>query len=379
MSNLPWQQAEDFNKMKDWGFNFCRYLVFWSAIEPSKGHYDTTYIRDTRIRLIQLKQAGVDVMLDFHQDLYAERFTGNGFPDWTVNDDSFKFVAKTPWNLNYLEPAVVASYTNFWKNDSQKTFFINAIDYTLSQFDSLVIGIDVMNEPFPGLDFDFEKTVLSDFYTKIQVRLNKYKARVFFEPWMSTSAGLYTNLIFSPVPNSAYAPHYYDPLVHEGQPYKSSNKTFMKNAVGCKIYEAEKFKVPIIFGEFWVPPAAENSLNYLRDFLQFTGESCVGWAFYSYDIGNIIDEQKKTKPCMDILIEIYAQKIAGIDPIISYKTNSFSLKYDACGIKEPTVIFIPDSYKNVLIKINGEEHSVEGTLFKYSALTGSQDIEITWN
>ena len=50
-----------------------------------------------------------------HQDLWSERFGGEGAPDWATLDDGQPFVP-TPFPYAYLQPAVGRSFTSFWSN-----------------------------------------------------------------------------------------------------------------------------------------------------------------------------------------------------------------------------------------------------------------------
>src|ERR1019366_9991020 len=37
---LSWQTKDDYARLRRWGFNCVRYLVFWEAVEPREGVYD---------------------------------------------------------------------------------------------------------------------------------------------------------------------------------------------------------------------------------------------------------------------------------------------------------------------------------------------------
>ena len=65
-----------------------------------------------------MRRAGAEglwVLIDMHQDLWSERFGGNGAPDWATLDDGQPFVP-TPFPFAYLQPAVGRSFTSFWAN-----------------------------------------------------------------------------------------------------------------------------------------------------------------------------------------------------------------------------------------------------------------------
>ena len=381
---LPWQQEKDFRQMKqEWGFNFARYLVFWEAIEPARNQYDTSYMKATLTLLKRLKDDSIDVVIDFHQDLYADKFTGDGFPTWTVNDGGFEFTQRTPWNLNYLEPAVLTAFNEFWASDSLKRKYIDAVRYALTWFDSLIVGVDVMNEPFPGVNLKFEQKTLTDFYTGIlkMMKENGFKSRMYFEPWMCTSAGLPTMLKFKPDSTCVYFPHYYDPITHEGRPYNGFNRNLMQEAIPCKVGEAQKFGVPIVFGEFAVTGdiVKNNMLQYLDDFLALSDRFCFGWAYYSFERGQVVDGAGNTDTVvMPKLVQVYPQRVAGINPRMWRGPDSFCLTYTACGIKSPSTIFIPPSLQDVSITVDDSSFSFDDPIFEYVADTGKQEISIKW-
>src|SRR5437773_8011965 len=69
------------------GFNTVRLGAILKAIEPKPGVFDAAYIDGIRNTVRTLGVHGIQVLLDFHQDMYNERFHGEGLPDWMVQDD----------------------------------------------------------------------------------------------------------------------------------------------------------------------------------------------------------------------------------------------------------------------------------------------------
>jgi endoglycosylceramidase len=348
---LPWQTKDDFAKIKIWGFNLVRYLVFWQAIEPVKGQYNKEYIQKTLERIQWLKELGIDVVIDVHQDLYSAKFTGNGFPHWTIHDNGIKFNQRKPWNMNYFEPAVIESYNYFWRSDELKTDYINMLQFLLSNVDSFdnVVGIDVMNEPFLGTILSFEKNTLTKFYDKIQVMMiaNNFKTEMFFEPMMYTSGGIPSDLRFVLQRDCSYYPHYYDAFCHEGKAYKSFNKTVMQRAIAIKLRESQDFNSPLLIGEFGISPSVEGHLQYLKDLVSIMDKNLIGWTYYTYDKKTwsdfgIVDNDGNPTELLQPLVNVYAQKIAGKNPQINRDENQFMLDYEIdASITGQTEIFIP--------------------------------------
>ena len=61
--------------------------VIYAAVEPTPGVYDDAYLARIEATVDSLAKHGIVSLLDFHQDLYNERFEGEGWPDWAVQDD----------------------------------------------------------------------------------------------------------------------------------------------------------------------------------------------------------------------------------------------------------------------------------------------------
>lgn len=60
-------------------------LFRWAGVEPKKDQYNQTYL-DIMEKLINLAgKHGIYTLIDFHQDLIAEKFCGDGIPTWLAN------------------------------------------------------------------------------------------------------------------------------------------------------------------------------------------------------------------------------------------------------------------------------------------------------
>ena len=105
------------------GFNTVRLGVIYKALEPkppaptAKPRYatDTCAAIERTQRL--LARHGIYTLLDFHQDLYNERFQGEGWPDWQVLDDGLPSEpqVRVPGQLPRQRRAQRA-FDNFWAN-----------------------------------------------------------------------------------------------------------------------------------------------------------------------------------------------------------------------------------------------------------------------
>jgi endoglycosylceramidase len=149
--------ADDARFLHRHGFNGVRLGVIYAAVEPRQGRYDDSYIRHVAATQRTLSRNGVFSLIDFHQDLYNERFQGEGWPDWAVEDDGLP----NPHNGfpdNYItNPALQRAFDHFWAND--KVGGANLLDAYAAAWKHVarafrgsdrILGYDLLNEPWPG-------------------------------------------------------------------------------------------------------------------------------------------------------------------------------------------------------------------------------------
>lgn len=156
-----WHGPEDFYNLRRWGMNAVRLLIFWSAVEPEPGRYDERYLESVDQRIAWARDAGLYVVLDMHQDLWSEAIPGgNGAPAWATLDDGMPHrTVGGAWSTAYFtSPRVHRAFDNFWDNAPgpgdvgiQDRFALAWRHVAARYADTpTVIGLNIMNEPFPG-------------------------------------------------------------------------------------------------------------------------------------------------------------------------------------------------------------------------------------
>jgi endoglycosylceramidase len=141
----------------DWiaaqGFNTVRLGVLFAGVMPTRGKVDRHYL-DAVAKVVDLLAARrVWVLLDFHQDLYTERFGGEGFPAWAVHDDGLPQPVSLGFPANYFLPATTRAFDNLYAGvDGLADLYAQAWKAVAVRFarTSYVLGYDVLNEPWPG-------------------------------------------------------------------------------------------------------------------------------------------------------------------------------------------------------------------------------------
>jgi len=154
--------ADDAQFLASHGFNNVRLGTIYEAVEPQPGVYDDAYL--DRIAAIQrmLAQRRIFTQLDFHQDLYNERFSGEGFPDWAVIDDGLPAEPLTGFPGSYLtSPGLSRAFDNLWANRPApdgiglQDHYAAAWRHVAQRFEGepYLMGYDLFNEPWPGSDW----------------------------------------------------------------------------------------------------------------------------------------------------------------------------------------------------------------------------------
>ncbi len=141
------------------GFTTVRLGLIWKAVEPQPGAYDDAYLKRIKRTAKQLAKQGIWVLLDFHQDLYNERFQGEGAPDWAVQDDGLPSFPQLGFPYNYFANlALNRAFDHFWANDpgpggvGLQDRYAAAWAHVASYFKNSkkILGLDLFNEPWPG-------------------------------------------------------------------------------------------------------------------------------------------------------------------------------------------------------------------------------------
>jgi endoglycosylceramidase len=196
------------------GFNVVRLGVIYAGVEPSPGAYDDAYVKQISATESILAKHGVFSQLDFHQDMYNERFQGEGWPDWAVQDDG---LANTQAGFpgNYLTNlALQRAFDHFWANDpgpggvGLQDRYAAAWGHVASRFASAkhTVGFDLLNEPWPGTPWAtcviptgcpaYDTGVMGPFYRRVldRIRAVERQKLIWYEPNVLFNFGGDTNI-----------------------------------------------------------------------------------------------------------------------------------------------------------------------------------------
>ncbi|MGA2011899.1 MAG: cellulase family glycosylhydrolase [Solirubrobacteraceae bacterium] len=231
------------------GFNAVRVGVIWKALEPLPGVFDGRYLDSIAGTVAMLARHGIVSLLDFHQDMLNERFQGEGFPDWAIEDNGLPALPRNGFPLNYeTMPALQRAFDHFWANSpgpggvGLQDRFAAAWRVVARRFagDPAVLGDELFNEPFPGTGytacgspagcpaFDARLTRFDRRVTRA-IRTVDRRTLVFAEPNVLFDFGAVTHLGALDDPEAGFAFHDY--CLSTGPDGCPSERTAMDHAL----------------------------------------------------------------------------------------------------------------------------------------------------
>ena len=142
------------------GFNAVRLGVWPAALMPSPGTVDAEYLDLVERTVDALSEHGIWVLLDLHQDVFT------GMPAWATTPAAAALSdqadpglsAAIGWAAAYLSPRSLQQWDDWWAN-AEVAPGLGVVDAYAAgaaaladRFDDgpSVIGLELINEPFPG-------------------------------------------------------------------------------------------------------------------------------------------------------------------------------------------------------------------------------------
>ena len=296
------------------GFNVIRLGIIWKALEPQPGVYDDSYLNRIYRTYRVLRRHGIAVLLDFHQDMFNERFQGEGAPDWAVLG---RAATENPspqagFPYNYLvQDAVNHAYDAFWNNREVpgtgrhvQGFYADAWAHVAQRFAGKpgVLGYNLFNEPWPGSKIrqcllaggatspdscgikEFEATKLTAFHRRVRTAIRRVDPHtmVWPAPLLAFDFGAETGVrrvdrragfAFNAYCAQAAGLDAVIPYL-QGKPCSFSANLSFKNALA----ESRRNGDALFMTEF----GASNELETFRDYLVGADKRLIGWTFWAY-------------------------------------------------------------------------------------------------
>jgi endoglycosylceramidase len=349
------------------GFNSVRLCMIWKALEPEPGGYDDNYLDRIADLASLIGGVGLHVLLDFHQDMWNERFGGEGAPDWAVRDGRLPAVPNLGFPANYaMLPALWRAYDDLWANRAGpggiglQDRFAAAWRHVAQRFRDVpyVFGYDILNEPFPGSALlgsvvpggarRFERK-LSVFHRRVirAIRQVDAQALVFYEPGVLLGFGVDVGDGGGGDPNAGLSFHSYCAAALPGAPKlpRRLQQPFCTRQAQMTFDRAERHSrrhgVALLLTEFG---ATDDPLALLRG-VETADSNLASWHYWAYWNRDVVAERPEegivhdlSRPPtrdnvkqekLDVLVRPYPRALAGTPLRIAFDRPSreFDLSY----------------------------------------------------
>ena len=330
-----------------WGIDVARVPFTWEAVEPTQGSDDAEFLSRYDALLAGLWARGIRSIVDFHQDVYAQVYCGDGFPAWTLPPPYPAPHHDCPdWGRRYLEDAdVIAAFDRFWDAGSPVQAEYGSLwDRVAARYANTpgVIGFELFNEPGWGsaaID-PWEQTVLSPFIETMAARVHAVAPNglVFFE---GAGADGLLDITYLERPSGTglvYAPHYYQ-LAPDAAKVRPDMKYFVDRATG--------WNVPVVFGEFGVGANQADAGELMTahwDALEALGVGGTEWEYststelWNSEHNSVAEADGGENLTASALVRIYLRALAGSGLAVTRAAGSVSWSYiGASGVTEIAV------------------------------------------
>jgi endoglycosylceramidase len=282
---------------------------------------------------------GIRVVVDFHQDVYAERLCGDGFPDWTIPDPKPAAKSDCPmWPLEYEQDAdVIGAFDRFWASGSSvQAAYASMWDRMVQRYKDRpgVVGFEPINEPDSGSadSTTFEATTLTDFHTAMIARIHAAapSSLVFFDPTGLAGTFAVTGLNRPVGDGIVFAPHFYAAV--------GNSQDAVTNGLMTWSTLGQSWNVPVFVGEFGASNTKSNVITLMNehwnalDALSMNGtewEYSVSTTSWNEESDTLVDAQGNEHPVAAVVIRPFARAIAGdgITSTFDPATSTYSLAF----------------------------------------------------
>lgn len=373
---IPALTSADCTRMRELGFDLLRLPINWSAIEPTRGAYNDSYLQRVDAAIDCAGNAGIFVLVDLHQDAYSKEIGEDGAPLWAIQPPPTE-ILQGP--LGDLGARRVSAQTQ----DAFRTFFAlddaSGLQAAFSEMlthvaarwatNPHVIGFELFNEPDTG------SRELDAFHARAgqAVRDAAPGKLVFFEP---PALRNFTDFIPQPSPfpisGGVYSPHIYTYVFATDQTrFNTFVAADLEPSLQAARNEATQYQTPLFVGEFGVGPTDDVQHNLwmqtqaqLHDryfasdaFWVWKEQSQASWGVYDFDGTNWTERPL----VVGWVSRVHLARIAGTPKSLesSVKGDAIRLELEpGSAVDAPHLIYSPERFADsTKISCDGVETS----------------------
>jgi len=349
--------AAKLDRIERSGFNGVRLGVWMAALMPTPGVIDTAYLEQVVRGAEALAERDLWILLDFHQDVFT------GMPTWATTPEAAALSPTLPgtdgafWALAYFSPRSMRQWEDLYARvpvaDGRSAVDLmgDAIAAVGDRFEDMpnVIGIDLMNEPWPGERFfDCLGGGCGRRYAQLQAIFEEYTAKVrAVAPDMHVWWAPYN---FGPPfqqspppsrPDVGLTFHSYCLYTDGGEPVQPgvAENTACRLVYDGQLNEAvalgAHWDTPVLLGEFG---ASASPLNTTR-LTELADQQLMSWLYWDDNYFAGAPEVVRTD-----LVRAYPQATAGrlLSQRFDPATGAFDFRYEPdLSVSAPSSIVVP--------------------------------------
>ncbi len=376
---IPEFTAEDAGRIRQLGFNFLRLPIHWSGVEPTDEappSYDQAYLDRVSEVVGLCRDAGLWVLLDFHQDAYSKEIGEDGAPLWAIQPPPNVLLEGPLDDLGERRTSapVLAAWTTFFgepePGPTLRARFAQMVAFVASQFvdDEAVLGIEIFNEPQPFGMGVFETGLanaqIHPFNIQVaeEIRAADPNRLILFEPPVVPrnffdESGLADEPF--PVAGAIYAPHVYTIAFTPAD--DRARETFTRETLRfgneTAYLEAVSWGTPLVITEFGYDPNGIRAEEYLSLQLDLHAEYGAGdalwlwkeesqgrWGLHDFD--DATGEWSERPDTRRIFSRPKPEAIAGQPQTWRYDSSTRTLEVWFRGSDEvsaPSIVYIPEA------------------------------------
>ncbi len=326
--------AGDAALMEQEGFDLVRLPISWSLLEPSAGHFRSSYLAEIRATVALCARHHLYVILDMHTEDFGVSFGGNGAPSWLyvagIPDLHIPGLAAA-WQ-RHLSPAVNAALAYFWLQPNWQRLYWQAWTKVAAMFsgDSAVAGYDLYNEPhpFPVPPAIFETRVLWPFYARGIAALARVDPNHLFMVEGDLFGDLPTAIRPLRAPNLVYSTHLYSGSILP--PNYEGDREPLAAEIRQGLQEARQLPAAYLAGELGIDHTRPDAVSWAEAELALANRYQTGWAWWQWDDPDHWGVRQKGSPPDQAWLRVLAQPFVRAAPGrvdgLSYSPNSRRLR-----------------------------------------------------
>lgn len=290
---------DDAEQIAHLGFDFVRLAVSWSGLEPAEGRFSAAAFARLDEVVGWLVDAGVYVLVDFHEDAWSKEIGEDGAPLWATLPPPRELLEGPLWpgpdlpcpcagdlDARRTSLPVLAAFASFFENhDGIQDRFVPVWQRVASRFahEPGVIGFEAMNEPVV-IHVAHGAARLEEFHRRMVGALREVSPRqaYFLEPDVVTR-----NLLWTapgprepfPDPDVVYAAHLY-PYSFPTEP--TERAAALERTFDWLLDEAARWGAAPLLGEWATAIDSPAEVPAIETLTGALARRAIGWALWQW-------------------------------------------------------------------------------------------------